>query len=272
MVVTKRNRARTPAPVEELASKLGIKIMFADTKAEVSRLVDTKVLPKTRCGLVIDYGVILAQDVIDYFPMGIINSHFSLLPLLRGADPISFAILEGHKNTGVSLMKIVDKLDEGDLIAVEECPIDDADTTPSLTNKLVILSAEMLAKHLPDYLNGTLLPRPQTGTPTHTRKLTKEDGKLDFSKPATVLAREVRAYAGWPKSYTCLAGIDVVVTTVNAVEDTLVTSGDVVVNSLSKQLFIGCGNGTLEIKRLIPAGKKEMTAEAFLNGYGNRLT
>jgi methionyl-tRNA formyltransferase len=282
-VVTKQKPAhhRGDFPVITVAEKLGIESFFAGTKTEVSELFTSKPF-KSQLGIVIDYGVIIDQVVISYFPYGIINSHFSLLPEWRGADPISFAILSGQPVTGVSIMLISAGLDEGPLIALGEQPITPEDTTPSLTHKLIFLSDALLKDSIPKYLSGEskgvdqqktaeLIGRPTE--PTYSRKLTKQDGQIDWNKPAEQIEREVRAYIEWPRSYTNLAGKDVIITKAHssASQDSSAKPGDYSVIKETGTLMIACKDSALCIDSLKPAGKKDMSAKDFLLGYGKDL-
>jgi methionyl-tRNA formyltransferase len=145
----------------------------------------------SKLGVLIDFGIIVSQKIIDYFPFGIINSHFSLLPELRGADPISFAILEGKNITGVSLMLLVEAMDEGPILTIGEEKLNGQETTPELTDKLIILSDALLKDSIPEYLNNGIRPVDQkhiekisNRKPSYTRKLTKKDGVIDWNKPA----------------------------------------------------------------------------------------
>jgi methionyl-tRNA formyltransferase len=255
---------KQPFPVLSVAQERGLHVLTASTQQELSSLFETHDL-KSELGIIIDHGIIVSHDVIEYFPLGIINSHFSLLPRWRGADPISYSILNGDSETGVSLMLIVDRLDEGDLLAQEQIPIAPTTTTPSLTAELITLSHQMLVKTVPLYREGKLQSYPQSDTmPTYSHKLSKSDGVIDWHKPASQLEHEVRAYLGWPRSRTQLNGIDVIITTAH------VTSGSDVPGTLStenQQLGVYCGKDMLIIDMLIPSGKKEMSAQSFLNGY-----
>lgn len=230
---------------------------------------------KSALAVLIDFGIIVSQAAIDSFPLGIINSHFSLLPDLRGADPITFAILSGQPETGVSLMLLSAGMDEGPLLAQTAYQIRADETTPSLTDALVGLSDAALKAIIPKYLDHQVEPAPQEAvtlaadaTPTYSRKLTKEDGRVDWNKPAAQLEREVRAFIQWPKSYTTLAGREVVITKAHT-SDAQGDPGTVSVES--KHLLVHCGKGSLEILRLKPAGKPEMDASAFLAGYQHLL-
>jgi methionyl-tRNA formyltransferase len=203
--------------------------------------------------------------------LGIINSHFSLLPEWRGADPITFAILSGQKQTGVSLMLLDERMDEGSLIAQSVCDISSDETTKSLTSKLIQISDSMLKTAVPLYLRHEATPISQdqdnivgNKIPSYSRRLTKDDGIIDWTKSAVQLEREIRAYSEWPKSRTILANREVIIINA-AVNDMTGKPGIVLINN--KQLFVHCGQDTLEITRLKPAGKAEMSTEAFLAGY-----
>lgn len=275
-VVTKprAEHHRGSVPVLELAEKLGLKTLLTADKQELDELFATKPV-NSEVGIVIDYGIIISKAVIDYFPFGIVNSHFSLLPEWRGADPITFSILSGQKQTGVSLMLIVEKMDEGPLLAQATYDMPDEITTPELTDDLILLSDSMLQNILPLYLDGQTEAAPQdqvsmaaSNEPSYSRKLTKDDGIIDWSKPAAQLEREIRAYVEWPKSRTELAGKEVVITQAHVVEQTL-KPGQTLVEA--KQLVIGTGEQSLSIDKLKPAGKAEMAVEGFLAGYRDRL-
>lgn len=260
---------KAPFPVLEIVKKLGLPVFTPANQVELSKLFASKPV-RSSLGVVIDYGFILKKDVLDYFRLGIINSHFSLLPRWRGADPISFAILNGDRETGVSLMKIVEALDEGPLIAQDRLPIAAGITTPELTDQLINMSTALLKENLGAYMAGQLAPRlqPASVTPTYSRKLTKQDGILDFTKSAEQLEREVRAFIEWPRSRTRLAGIDITITKAHVEPDkglpgTLWHEG--------KKLGVYTSDGILVIDTLVPAGKKAMAAEAFLAGYGHNL-
>lgn len=273
----KPNHHKGDFPVITLAEKLQLPIHTVSNKKELSELIAANPF-KTEVAVLIDFGIIVGQDVIDYFPKGIVNSHFSLLPQWRGADPITFSILSGQQETGVSLMLLVEAMDEGPLIACGVQEISTTETTPELTQKLILLSDALLKEELPRYLGRDTKGVTQEdmakavpdypSEPSYSRKLAKSDGILDFTKPAEVLEREIRAFVEWPKSRTTLAGIDVIIT--SAITDSANgKSGDFEINNNELRLF--CSEGSLMIKSLKPAGKKEMTAKEFIAGYGNKL-
>lgn len=228
----------------------------------------------SQLGVVIDYGVIMSEAVIQSFALGTINSHFSLLPKWRGADPITFSILSGQSKTGVSLMLIESALDTGKLIAQKSLAIDPNDTTPSLTNRLISLSNSMLSDYIPDYAAGQIKARkqPHPNRATYSRKLTKNDGVIDWHKPAEIIEREIRAYSGWPQSRTKLGSIEVIVTKAHVISSGDGTPGTIDIGQDLKTLTVSTSEGSLSIDLIKPTGKKEMPIEAFLRGYTSQLT
>lgn len=257
---------RGEVPVLAAAEELGLPVHTAANKRGLDELFAEQPV-KSKLGVLIDFGIIVSQKVIDYFPIGIINSHFSILPEWRGADPITFAILSGQKQTGVSLMQLVEAMDEGPLLAYGEYDLPPDITTPELTDHLINFSNLLLGRTLPAYLADKKPGEPQTVTGrdvSYSRKLTKDDSKLDFSKPAEQLEREVRAFLEWPRSRTKMGDTEVVVTAAHAVQG---RGEPGKVWTEGKQLGLYTSDGILVIDRLIPSGKKEMPAQAFLAGY-----
>jgi methionyl-tRNA formyltransferase len=273
MVVTKRTppHHKELAPVEVFAKQNNLAISYADTKSELDALE----LPNTPYGIVIDYGVIISSNTINKFPLGILNSHFSLLPEWRGADPITFSLLSGQEESGVTLMRIDEGLDTGDIIAGTPLQIEINDTNTTLTKKLIELSDAQLRAILPLYITGEALPLPQSQSEntvaTYSRKLTKKDGLLDIQKPATVLEREIRAFNEWPKSKLQLGEKLIVIVCAASVSDISLSQGRIEVTD-TKELLVGTRVGSLQIHELMPLGKSKMTTAAFLNGYRSQLS
>lgn len=267
---------RGSVPVLEAAKRLEIPVVEVVNKKSVSEAVEAANF-KSRIAVLIDFGIIVEQKAIDAFPLGIVNSHFSLLPQWRGADPITFSILSGQSKTGVSLMLLVEAMDEGPLLAVGEYDLPKDITTPKLTDDLVSLSYALLRDTLPKYIAGEIKSASQekvasavgySPIPSYSRKLSKEDGILDWNKPAEQLEREIRAYAEWPKSRCVLGGHAVIVTKAH------VEAGEGAPGELwlhDKRLGIYCAKGVLMLDIVKPAGKGEMPIAAFLNGYGKDL-
>lgn len=256
-------------PVLDVAEKLKLKILPVTDKKSLDQLMQTRPV-NSRFGVLIDFGIIVSQAVIDYFPLGIVNSHFSLLPKLRGADPITFSILNGDAETGVSLMLLVEQMDAGPLLAQAPYELPNYITTPELTEYLIELSDQTLQVTLPLYLDNTVQPVPQNRSiePTYSRKLTKDDGLIDWHKPAVQIEREVRAFIDWPKSRTVIGGREVILTKAKVVNKAG-KPGEVQTDN--RQLVVYAGKQALQILELKPSGKSAMSAQAFLAGYGHYL-
>jgi methionyl-tRNA formyltransferase len=152
--------------------------------------------------LVVAYGKILPQSLIDAFPNGILNIHYSLLPKYRGASPVESALLHGETVTGVTVQRMVYELDAGDIIAAREVAIEPAETTRELRPRLITIGAELLAETLPSFLAGAAIATPQDASQaTRCGKIAKEDGELDLSGDARANWNKYRAYAESPGTY-----------------------------------------------------------------------
>ncbi len=273
IVVTK------PTTIREMSTVAGnSKLFSASSKAELDELFTTKNLGND-LAILIDFGIILSNKIIKKFSKGIINSHFSLLPELRGADPISFAILRGKAKTGVSLMLLVEAMDEGPILTSGDLIINHNETAPSLTKKLIHLSNKLLTTTIPSYLAGKIKPESQEDIasrsntkPSYTCKLSKKDGIIQWDKSALQIERELRAFQDWPKSTTKLGDIDVIIT--KASVNNTNPKGQKATGSLEvsdNNISVQCGKGRLIIRELKPLGKRNMPIKAFLTGYRSRL-
>lgn len=215
--------------------------------------------------VLVAYGKIVPPAILDLFPRGIINVHPSLLPLHRGSTPIESAILDGVSQTGVSLMRLGAKMDAGPVYAHNIVPLDGTETKQALANQLSAIGADMVLEYLPKILDGSLEPKPQPEeNATYDRLISKDDAQLDWTKPATRLEREVRAYAGWPRSRASLDSTDIIITGAHVATGSG-QPGSVLVSQ--KQLAFYTAKDLLVIDSLIPPGKKDMPAAAFLAGY-----
>lgn len=218
------------------------------------------------------YGHIIPQSVLDDFPLGIINIHPSLLPEYRGSTPIETAILEGKTKTGVSIMRLEAGMDTGPLYKQKTIHLTGRESKAELTETLQKLGAELLVEVLPGVAEGSIKPRqqPHPNRATYTRLLSKDNGVIDWQKPAEIIEREIRAFSGWPKSQTVLGNIPVIVTSAKLARmNKAAVPGEVVVEK--KRLLIGTRKDWLDVLRLQPQGKKEMSVEAFLAGYRGRF-
>lgn len=256
----------TPSHISNYAVNHRIPCYKPINKAELSQLFRAQQF-QSQLGVVLDYGIIIPEDVINSFELQIINSHFSLLPQYRGADPIRSAILNGDTTTGVTIMKIVPELDAGPILTWSELIIEPTLNAIDLRTKLSELNCSLLPETIKMYVNGVVEPVSQDdSTATFTSKVEKQDGILNPSKLPAQLEREVRAYVGWPKSYFEWQNRQVVITEAK-VSDIEAKFGTLSV--VDKKLYFGATAGSLEIQKIQPAGKPVMDAQSFINGYKN---
>jgi len=231
--------------------------------------------------IVAAFGQILPQIVLDQPRYGTLNIHASLLPKYRGANPIAGAILQGESETGVTIMLLDAGTDTGPTLLSRAIPLAAAETTKSLTPKLAELGTQALLAALPQWIAGTLTPQPQDELhASHTRMLRKEDGHLQWDKPAAVLARQIRAYTPWPAGYTHWRGkllkileaqplsveVDTLEQPTQQVQVGLVTTRE---EAGHQVMAVVTGSGFLLVKQVQLEGKKAMSAEEFLRGYGH---
>jgi methionyl-tRNA formyltransferase len=257
-----RSRKARPLEIVAVAEKLGIPVLAPD---QTSQLKDRLKNLRAEAGILVAYGKLVPKEVIDALPRGIINIHPSLLPKHRGSMPVESVILTGEKQTGVSLMRLAEKMDAGPLYAQQKLPVRENITKQELADSLLSLGKDMLLEHLPSILSGSLRPEAQDDlNATYDKQIAKDAGKLDTSKTAEELERAIRAYAGWPRSRIKLGTTEVIITKAHA------STAEGTMGTLwleGTELGIHCAEGTLIIDSLIPPGKKEMTAQAFLAGY-----
>mgnify|MGYP006068413703 CR=1 FL=1 len=272
-----RGMKLTPSAVKALAQEHGIAVQTPQTLSvkrggeEIEKLHALLREKKADLMVVAAYGMLLPQEVLD-IPVGIgprsevkcVNIHASLLPRWRGAAPISRAIEAGDKDFGVTLMKMDAGLDTGPILMQKSFPIASDETTNSLTEKVASLGADMLVEMLANPANITITPQPTDGV-TYAHKLMKPEGKLDFSLPAEVLERKIRAFSPFPSSFTEHNGTQIKIWQA-AVVDQKGVPGQIL-KSDSHGVVIACGQGALCATVLQRPGKPKMPAQQFLQGY-----
>lgn len=215
-------------------------------------------------GVLASFGRIIKDEVIDAFPRGIINIHPSLLPLYRGTTPIESAILGGDTMTGVSVMALASKMDAGNIYASEEHELYGHESKQEIYDALSTKGAGLLIEALPSILDGSNQGVPQDDDEaTFTKMITKGDGWINWNLPATVIERQIRAFAGWPGSRTELGNYELTITQAKVVDESG-EPGDYRVED--NELVVTCHEGALLIEKLKPAGKSEMPTGAFLAG------
>lgn len=270
-----RGRELAAPQVKQLAARHGITVLQPASAAE---LFDATATLTSRYGVVVAYGRIIAPAVLERFSGGLVNVHPSLLPSYRGPAPIEAAILSGNATTGISIMKLDAGMDTGPIYLREPVALSGHETRPELYDRLSAYGAELLAGSLSDITGDVIKPVPQSSYPDDpvsvTTLLTKSDGVIDWIRPAEILERHVRAYLGWPGSKTMVEGIDVTITAART-GDSLLMMGTgetgaqpgTAFKTATGELAVVTGHGELIIERLKPAGKNEMTGQAFLAGH-----
>ena len=221
---------------------------------------------KATIGVLVAYGKIIPDSIINIFPHGIVNIHPSLLPKHRGPTPIESAIINGDTTTGVSIMQLSQDMDAGPVYAQSEYQPKGDTTKQLIADDLLEIGGAMLVSILPGILDGTIISKPQPNSDiTYDKLIKKNDGDLEWGKPANQLEREIRAFAIWPQSRTKLANKDVIISKVHVVKESG-NPGVVVLEGSSLKIF--CGKDALVIDRLKPSGKAEMDIVSFIAGYG----
>lgn len=262
---TGRKNIPTPSPVKQAALKLGLPIMQPETENEI-RNKFLQITPDLV--VVVAFGEILSLNLLDIPQYGIINVHPSLLPKYRGPSPIASAILDGKKETGVTIILLDEEMDHGPVIAQKSVKIAKDDTTKSLSKKLSEISADLVVKVIPKYVKGELKPKPQKDKDaTFTALLRKMDGKIDWSQPAEIIERKIRAYHSWPGTYTFWQNKMLKILPPSEVD---LQPNNYKVGEVFKKghnLEVRCGKDSLIIKRVQLEGKKEVSTSEFLRGY-----
>ncbi len=259
-----RGRKLTPPKVKVYAEQHGIPVWQPTKLADIAGDIANLGRP---AGVLVSYGKIIPQSIIDLFTPGIINLHPSLLPAYRGPSPIETTILRGDTTTGVSIMRLSAGIDEGPVYSQGEYALNGTETAPELYDSLGALGMDELIQVLPAILAGTLRPTPQDNErATYCSIINKADGVIDWQLPAASIERQIRAYTPWPGSRTTLAGVEAIITSASVIHmDDAAAPGKIMAEKA--RLFVGTGKDWLEIHRLKPVGKKEMPIQAFLAGY-----
>ena len=258
-----RGRELKRPPVKMLALDLGLALIQPEKLKEPDAMEQLRLWCPDLI-VVSAFGQILRPDVLALPVHGCINVHASLLPRGRGAAPIQASILAGDAETGVTIMQMDKGVDTGAVLSQHAIPIEDEDTGETLFKKLSVLGADLLIETLPRYLSGELKPQAQDESKaTYAPILKKEDGLLDFTRPAEELARRVRAFNPWPGTFFEWNGGMLKVHRAHA-EMGNVSAGERLV--YRGQAAVGAGSGLLILDEVQPPGKKSMSGKAFLAG------
>lgn len=260
-----RGQKLSAPPVKQAAVALGLPV-HQPLKIRTPEVFDLLQAIAADAIVVVGYGKIIPQSIIDLPRLGVINLHASLLPKYRGAAPINWAIVRGETRTGVTTMKIDAGLDTGDMLLREEIAITPDDDAITLGSRLATIGAPLLARTLEGLARGEITPVPQDHS-QHTLApiLRKEDGLADWTMAAEELRNRVRGLQPWPGVFTPFRGGTLKVERV-AAENITHKEQPGTLMIAGHQLFVACGSGRLELLEVRPEGKRRMPAADFLNG------
>jgi methionyl-tRNA formyltransferase len=280
LVVTQPDRPRgrgmevTYSPVKDSAVRLGLAIAQPSSIKNNLEFREQLAALAPDAIIVVGYGRIIPQWMIDLPRLGNLNLHGSLLPKYRGAAPIQWAIANGESVTGVTTMRIDAGLDTGDMVMQRELTIDRVDTSETLGPKLALIGADLMIETLRGLETGQLRANPQDDSlATLAPILKKEDGRIDFERTADDLFNRLRGFQPWPGAFTSFRGKTLQVHRARPDEVTKsLTQGELF--SEGARLFVGCGpntnvdaNAALELIEIQLEGKRRMSAQEFINGY-----
>ncbi len=262
-----RGRRLMPSPVKAVAVRHHIPVLQPRSLRDVDAVAHLRSL-SPQLLVVAAFGQILPQDMLDVPPQGSLNVHPSLLPRHRGPAPIPAAILAGDEITGVSIMLMDVGMDTGPVLSQQELKIEPQDTTGTLTDRLSGLAAKVLMETIPLWLAGASAPRPQDhAQATYSHIIRKEDGRINWGRPAVEIWRQVRAVQPWPGAYTIWKGALLkIIAATPMTKPAAATPGKVV--GLEKPFFLGVqtGDGVLVLHRLQREGRQALAVEEFLKG------
>ncbi|MBD5636861.1 MAG: methionyl-tRNA formyltransferase [Clostridia bacterium] len=250
----------TPSSVKQAATELGIPVLQPNKLKE-----DFSALKELRADLMVTcaYGQILTQEILDLFPLGVWNVHASLLPAYRGAAPIARAIMDGAKETGVTIMKTDVGLDTGDMLLSQEVKIEDTDTAGTLSTRLAPVGAELIVKALHLIESGKAELQKQ-GEGFVCKKVSRT--QIDFTRPANEVSALIRGLSPAPLSFGVVNGLTLNFYSAETVEAEEGDAGTVLVSSPKTGFVVKCQKGAVRILWLQPAGGKLMRDKDFCNG------
>ncbi len=260
-----RGKSLRQPPVKESAAEHGIPALQPPRLRDQAAIAQIASL-KPELQIVAAYGQIIPAEILELPQHGTLNVHASLLPRWRGAAPISAAIAHGDAETGVTIMLVDETEDTGDILCQRATPIGATEHAGALSDRLAAMGAQLLIEAIPAWLNGSITPVAQDSSQaTRARRIKKQQGRIDWSDSAEQIARHVRAYTPWPAATTVLGKASIRITEAESgPRDSTDPAGTI--DSVGETIAVATGSGTLNIKRLQRAGKRELSAEEFSRG------
>ena len=261
-----RGRRLGISPVKELAMGLRLSVMQPETTRDEGFIAEVKRMCPNLI-VVAAYGRMLTGDLLGIPPLGCINVHASLLPKYRGAAPIQWAIVKGERRTGVTIIKMDEGMDTGDILLAQEVEIGDEDTAQSLHDRLAQVGASLIIKAMDQLDKGTLRPIPQDHSEaSYAPPLKKEDALIDWSQDGREIFNRIRGFNPWPGAFTYLKGVRLKVFSGEIINEEGREAPGNVVQSGSEGVKVTTGKGSLLIKEVQLEGRKRMPIHEFLVG------
>ena len=254
-------------PVKEKAIELEIPV-YQPKRVKDPEFVDILKTLKPDVIVVIAFGQILSKEILELPKYGCINVHASLLPKYRGAAPIQWAVINGDKKSGVTTMYMAEGLDTGDIIDTSEIVLDEKETGGSLFDKLADLGGKLILNTLDKLETGTATrTRQDDARSTYAGNITKELGKIDFTKSAAEIERLIRGLNPWPSAFTYMDDKMLKIWNADVLEETVEEDPGTITEVNKKFIKVATGEGYLLLKEIQLEGKKRMNVTSFLNGY-----
>jgi len=261
-----RGKKLLPTPVKEKALELGLDVYQPEninSEESVNKLREIQ----PDCIVVVAYGQILKRDILILPPHGCVNIHASLLPKYRGAAPINWAIIRGEKETGITIMKMDEGLDTGDILKSESIPIEEEDDSSSVHDKLSILGGKLIVETLIDMKNGNIKPIPQDDNlSSYAPMLNKEMGKIDWNNEGEDIINLIRGLKPWPSAYIIYKGEKVKIHKAKKIKKLLEGENGKVVKVQDDGIYVNCSDSCIVIEELQFPGKKNLKVSEFLRG------
>lgn len=253
-------------PVKETALKYDLPVLQPAKIRDPEVVEQLREIPADIC-VVVAFGQIIPKSILEMKQYGCINVHASLLPDYRGAAPIQWAILDGLEETGVTIQQMDEGIDTGDILGIRVVPIDKKETGGSLFDKLSIEGAKLCVETMERMEKGEVTPQKQ-GTPNrdYAKMITKELGRIDFSRPAVEIERLIRGLNPWPSAYTKLGKKTLKIWDADVLEEEYEGAFGEIIKVSKEEIYVKTGKGTLSLRELQLEGKKRMPADAFLRG------
>lgn len=262
-----RSKALKYTPVKECAIAHGIEV-YQPEKIRAKESIDYLSKYDADIIIVVAFGQIVSKEILDMPKYGCVNVHASLLPKYRGAAPIQWAVINGDKVTGVTTQRMAEGVDTGDIIMTEEVVIDEEETGGSLFDRLSTVGAKLCVKTMEALENGTAeFTKQDESLATHTAKIHKELGSIDWSKDAAEIECLIRGLNPWPSAYTRLGDKTFKIWKAKVISDEVIAAPGCIVKVTKDSIEVQTGNGILSLLEIQLEGKKRMTTDAFLRGY-----